>query len=79
MRYRLRTLMVLLALGPPVLAPLGAWGLREYQAYRERQQWIEMTMPHLDRNALIKSMLCPSHPPDSEDSAPPASNYDTTR
>jgi hypothetical protein len=72
MRYRLRTLLILLAVGPAILAPLGAWGWREYQAYRERQQWIEMqrwiTVP-LDRNALIKSMLCPSHPPDSDRSA----------
>jgi hypothetical protein len=73
-RYRLRTLLIVLALGPAVLAPLGAWGWREYQAYRERQRWIEMTLPALDRNALIKSMLCPSHPPDSDRLAPPDSN-----
>lgn len=74
MRYRLRTLLILLAVVPPILGPLGAWGWREYQAYRERQRWIEMTLPAQDRNALIKSMLCPSHPPESGRSAPPDSN-----
>ena len=72
MRYRLRTLLILLAVLPPILAPLGAWGWREYQAYRMRQRWFEMTLPALDRNALIKRMLCPSHPPDSATPAPPA-------
>ena len=69
MRYSLRTLLIVMAVMPPILRPLGAWGWREYRAYRERQRWIEMTFPVQDRNALIKSMLCPSHPPDSDSSA----------
>lgn len=65
MRFRLRTLLILLTVGPAILAPFGAWGWREYQAYRSRQRWIEMASPALDRSDFIKSMLCPSHPPDS--------------
>jgi S1-C subfamily serine protease len=37
MRYRLRTLLILLAIGPPILAPLSVWGWREYLAWRSRQ------------------------------------------
>ena len=36
MRYKLRTLLIVLAIGPMLLAPLMVWGWREYQAYRTR-------------------------------------------
>ncbi len=65
MSYSLRTLLIAMLLG----GPLCAWGWRQYQAYRERQRWIEMTFPFQNRDVLIKSMLCPSHPPDSDSSA----------
>jgi hypothetical protein len=74
MQYRLRTLLIVLAILPPILAPLGAWGWREYQAYREWQRWTEMVLPTIDRSDFMKSMLCPSHPPDSNRSVPPNSN-----
>jgi len=32
-RYKLRTLLILLAIGPPMLAPLMVWGWREYVAW----------------------------------------------
>jgi hypothetical protein len=70
MRYQLRSLLILLAVVPPILAPFGAWGWREYQAHRERQRWTEMAVPALDRRELIKLMLCPSHP--SDDNAAPS-------
>jgi hypothetical protein len=38
MRYRLRTLLIVLALGPPVLA-VGWWGWERYSGWRERQRW----------------------------------------
>jgi hypothetical protein len=34
MRFRLRTLMIVFALGPPVLS----WGWTEYEAYRARSK-----------------------------------------
>jgi C-terminal processing protease CtpA/Prc len=37
MRYRLRTLLILLAIGPPLLAPLMVWGWREYIVWRNLQ------------------------------------------
>ena len=37
MRYRLRTLLIVLAIGPPILAPLMVWGWREYVVWRNRQ------------------------------------------
>ena len=39
MRYRLRTLLIVLALGPMVLA--GAWllGQKAVNEYRERERW----------------------------------------
>jgi hypothetical protein len=37
MRYHLRTLLIVLAIGPPILAPLMVWGWREYVAWRNRQ------------------------------------------
>src|SRR5262245_4514764 len=33
-RYTLRTLLILLAVGPPVLAPVGVWAWRKYDAWR---------------------------------------------
>jgi hypothetical protein len=40
MRYRLRTLLIVLALGPPVLA--GGWMLyQDWQGRREREKWFE--------------------------------------
>ncbi len=53
LRYRLRTLLIVLALGPPVLAA-GWWGWSEYQEWRERQRrelrqsdLIDLDLPHL--------------------------------
>ena len=38
MRYRLRTLLVVLAIGPPLLA--GAWhGLARYREWQEAKRW----------------------------------------
>jgi hypothetical protein len=37
-RYRLRTLLILLAILPPLLC----WGWRKYEDYRVRQYWIEI-------------------------------------
>jgi hypothetical protein len=37
MRYRLRTLLIVLAVGPP----LGAWGWSEYAKYCERKEELE--------------------------------------
>lgn len=34
MRYRLRTLLILLAVLPPILAPVFVWSWREYMAWR---------------------------------------------
>ena len=34
MRFRLRTLLIVLALLPPVLAVVGVWGWRQYVAWR---------------------------------------------
>ena len=36
MRYRLRTLLILLAIGPPMLA-IGYWRWAEYRAAEERE------------------------------------------
>lgn len=58
MRYRLRTLMVLLALGPPALA----WGLIEYGKYREQElereaEAVFWTQPP-NRRTLLEAHLC---------------------
>lgn len=37
MRFRLRTLLIAAAVLPPILAPLGVWGWREYLAWRNTQ------------------------------------------
>lgn len=34
MRYRLRTLLILLAIGPPIVAPLSIWCWHEFTAWR---------------------------------------------
>ena len=50
-RYRLRTLLILLAVLPPVLAL--AWlDWREYAEYRNREQWREAT----DRAAEVQTL-----------------------
>ena len=36
-RYKLRTLLILLAVLPPVLAPLSVWSWREYVAWRNNR------------------------------------------
>lgn len=72
MRYRLRTLLILLAVLPPMLAPIGAWGWREWQAYRQRQEWwnmIEAAEQEAQRQG-VRQYLCPSHPPSTR--TPPA-------
>jgi len=38
MRYRLRTLLIALALLPPLLAGGWVWGWREYAQWQERRQ-----------------------------------------
>jgi hypothetical protein len=46
MRYRLQTLLIVLALGPPVLA--GAWwGWKAYERYRN-EQMIQRILDSLD-------------------------------
>ena len=37
MQYRLRTLLIVLALGPPLIAG-GWWGWSEYREWRERER-----------------------------------------
>ena len=34
LRYKLRTLLILLAVGPPMMAPVGVWAWRKYDAWR---------------------------------------------
>ncbi|MDX1947013.1 MAG: hypothetical protein SFU86_16540 [Pirellulaceae bacterium] len=65
MQYRLRTLLILLAVVPPILAPLGAWGWREWQAYRERQRFWNQIQAVIKQGQPLDSrmFLCPSHPP----------------
>lgn len=41
MRYRLRTLLILLAILPPLLA----WGWHEWQEHLERQRMAELLRP----------------------------------
>jgi hypothetical protein len=41
MQFRLRTLLILLAVLPPILAG-GWWGWRRYQDYRRQQQFEEL-------------------------------------
>jgi hypothetical protein len=44
MRFRLRTLMIVLALGPPMLA--GTWvGVQRYRAWREVESWTAVGGP----------------------------------
>jgi len=44
MRYRLRTLLILMALGPPMLA--SSWSAyREYRRSQENQLWMTITPP----------------------------------
>ena len=46
MRYRLRTLLIVLALGPPVLA--GGWyGIEKYRAWLRRDIWENVAGPGL--------------------------------
>lgn len=42
MRYRLRTLLILLAVGPPILAPVIKPVTDEYRRYRVRQHLKEI-------------------------------------
>ena len=47
MRYRLRTLLIVLALGPPVLA--GAWlGWCKYEEHRREQRMIDALIELID-------------------------------
>ena len=43
MRYRLRTLLILLAAGPPLVATAW-WGWGEYEEVRERQKRVELLL-----------------------------------
>jgi hypothetical protein len=49
MRYRLRTLLIVLALGPPVLA----WGHWKYEQYLARQRLIEFVRLQLTSNSQL--------------------------
>jgi len=43
-RYKLRTLLILLALGPPMIA--GAWlAIERYRAWRHREVWEDVAGP----------------------------------
>jgi hypothetical protein len=57
MRYRLRTLLIVLALGPPVLA-VGWWGYRAW--WMQRSGWVDPEIetiqadPTWDRRYIFK-------------------------
>lgn len=51
MRYTLRTLMILLALGPPSLA----WGWSEYSEYRDRQRLKEQWQREAEEIEKLRS------------------------
>ena len=57
MRYRLRTLLILLALGPPALA----WGWSEYAAYREQERMREEWQRQAEEIEKLKPRLYYSH------------------
>src|SRR5689334_9320802 len=46
-RYKLRTLLIVLALGPPLLAPIGVWGWREFVAWRNARSLPAGSKPYL--------------------------------
>jgi predicted metalloprotease with PDZ domain len=47
MRYRLRTLLILVAVMPPIVAPLGVWAWREYLAWQNMQSAGRVTTGYL--------------------------------
>jgi len=45
MRYRLRTLLIAVAIIPPVVAPLGVWAWREYLAWQNTRPDVQVLQP----------------------------------
>ena len=57
MRYRLRTLLIVLALGPPLLAA----GWEQYARWQSRQSPTEIGVPLVNYH----SVKLPPHPPEA--------------
>jgi hypothetical protein len=74
MRYRLRTLLILLAVGPPV----AAWGWSEYQEHCERvrqeaafREWKMQVLRRVQRRHTILTMPTFTLPEESPQTASP--------